>query len=161
MSNETAIPGSFWQRRVVQPILAQLRQGITPEKLALTLALGLTLAMFPVLGTTSILCFLAGLAFRLNQPVIQLVNWLAYPLQLSLLLVFIRLGEKLCGASPVPFSIPDLMARFKQAPGKFLAEFGMTGLHGILGWGLVALVLVPGLYYGLLPLLRKLRQNAD
>ncbi|MFP5305375.1 MAG: DUF2062 domain-containing protein, partial [Gammaproteobacteria bacterium] len=72
----------FWQRRVVAPIVAQLRQGITPEKIALTLALGAVLGIFPILGSTTLLCAVAGVWLRLNQPVIQIVNYFMYPLQI-------------------------------------------------------------------------------
>ena len=50
----------FLRRRIVIPILDLLRQGITPEKIALSIALGITLGVTPVLGSTSILCFLAA-----------------------------------------------------------------------------------------------------
>ena len=70
-------PG-FFHRRVVAPIVALLTQGITPGKIALSLAFGITLGVFPVLGTTTLLCVAAALMFGLNLPAIQLVNWLIY-----------------------------------------------------------------------------------
>ena len=98
-----APPGSFWQRRVVAPIVVQLRQGITPEKIALTIALGgLVLSLFPILGSTTLLCGLAAVVLRLNQPIIQTVNLLAYPLQLALLIPFYRAGERLFGRRSRP-----------------------------------------------------------
>ena len=36
---------TFWQTRVRDPIVAQLTQGITPEKIALTIAIGSALAL--------------------------------------------------------------------------------------------------------------------
>ena len=83
---------SWWQRRVVAPIVQQLRQGITPQKIALTLALGGVLGIFPILGATTLLCGIAGVWLRLNQPIIQLVNYLVYPLQIALLIPFYRAG---------------------------------------------------------------------
>ncbi len=76
------------RRKIVNPILDLLRQGITPEKIALSIALGLTLGVAPVLGSTSILCLLAAFVLGLNLPAIQLVNYLVYPLQLALLAPF-------------------------------------------------------------------------
>ena len=46
-----------------------LRQGLTPHKLAMTCALGVVVGIFPVFGTTTILCFAVAIAFRLNIPV--------------------------------------------------------------------------------------------
>src|SRR5471032_1986618 len=88
----------FWRERVVGLIGSQLTQGVTPQKIALTVALGINLAMFPILGSTTLLCAAFAFWFKLNQPIIQLVNWPAYPLQFAMLLPFVRLGEWLLRA---------------------------------------------------------------
>lgn len=130
---------SLWQRRVVTPILAQLRQGITPEKIALTLALGGVLGIFPILGACTVLCAGAAIWLRLNQPIIQLVNYLVYPLQLLLLIPFYRAGEWLFGAKPVPIiDVADLVKRFGAGPWQFILDYGRVGLYGIVVWLLVA-----------------------
>ena len=69
--------GSFFQRRVARPIVELLRQGVTPEKMALSLALGVAMGVFPLLGTTTALCALVALIWRLNLPAIQIVNYLS------------------------------------------------------------------------------------
>lgn len=154
-------PDSLWQRRIVAPIIAQLRQGITPEKIALTLALGVVLGIFPILGSTTILCALAGIWLKLNQPVIQVVNYFMYPVQIALLLPFYRAGETLFGRPHVPiFSVTELMQRFQASPTQFLVDYGMVGVYGIVAWTLVAPLLIAGLYFGSRPLLRALAHRA-
>ena len=133
-------------RRVVNPLEGLLRQGLTPERLAFSLALGAALGLFPVIGATTLLCAGAGAWFRLNHPALQLANYLVYPVQLPLILVFVRLGEGLLGASPVPFSVSELLAAFRADPFVFLRQFGATGLHGVLGWFLAAPALAALLY---------------
>ena len=155
--NPTApAPKSFWQRRVVGLLVAQLKQGITPEKIALTIALGLTLGIFPIMGTTTVLCAIVGIWLKLNQPIIQVVNYVIYPVQISLILVFVRMGEWMTRAERVPFSIPELMRKFQASPAKFMQEFGVTGLHAIIGWLAVAPALIVVIYYGLRTPMRKL-----
>jgi hypothetical protein len=122
---------------VLDVILAQLKQGITPDKIALTIALGSLLAIFPILGSTTLLCGIAAAALRLNQPVIQLVNWLVYPLQLILLIPFYRAGEWL-GAPHLSLSIPQLIDRFAAGPMRFVVDFGVIALGGIAAWFIVA-----------------------
>lgn len=146
----------FWRERVVALILAQLAQGITPEKMALTIALGLNLGIFPILGTTTMLCLVAGVWLKLNQPVIQLINWLLSPLQLMMILVFVRIGEWIMRAQRVSFSIPEMIQKFRESPMKFFQEFGLTGLHGIVAWLVIAPFLTMLIYFSLLPLLKKL-----
>lgn len=76
-------------RYVLEPILTLLRQGITPEKIALSLAFGIGLGIFPVLGVATILCTVIALALRLNLAAIQIVNYLASPVQLLLIIPFV------------------------------------------------------------------------
>ncbi|MEP6671288.1 MAG: DUF2062 domain-containing protein [Chthoniobacter sp.] len=153
-----AVPpaASFWQRRVVTPIVNQLKQGITPEKIALTIALGLLLSIFPILGATTILCALAAFALRLNQPIIQLINYLSYPLQLAFLIPFYRAGEHLLGRAPVRLNIPLLFQRFGADVRQFFLDFGMIAVGGILAWLIVAPFAVACIYYIARPLLRAL-----
>ena len=148
----------FWQERVVALVVAQFTQGFTPQKIALTITLGATLGIFPILGATTALCAIAGLWLKLNQPVIQLVNYLLSPVQLALILVFVRIGEWMVHAKPVSFSIPELFRKFHESPAKFMHEFGLTGLHAILAWLVIAPFLTALIYFLLLPSLKKLAQ---
>ncbi len=156
---ETAKKPGWWQRRIAGPVRQQLTQGITPDEIALTLALGFTLGIFPILGSGFLLCGLAAWLLRLNQPLIQAIGTLAYPLQLILLLPFYRAGEALFGVPPVPLSIPVLLSRFFDDVPQFLKEYGMTGVRGIVVWALLAPLLLGLLHFSLRPALRRLRQR--
>jgi uncharacterized protein (DUF2062 family) len=152
---------SFWRRRVLDVIVAQLRQGITPQQIALTIALAITLGVFPVIGTTTALCAIAAFCLKLNQPIIQAVNWLASPLQLASIVLFVRIGEWLTHAPTLTLSPPELMARFRLSPWQFLQDFGATALRGILAWLLMAPALAWLLYALLLPPLRALARRSN
>ena len=137
----------FWKRRVGDVVVAQFRQGITPEKIALTVALGGVLAVFPILGSTTLLCALVAFCLGLNQPIMQLVNYFCYPLQLALLLPFYRAGETLFRQPHVPIaSIGALAERFWAGPWQFLIDYGMVALYGITVWALIAPVLFAAVY---------------
>jgi len=155
-SQNTSWLKRFWQERVLAVIIAQLRQGITPQKVAFTFALGFNLGIFPIIGATTVLCLLAGFWFKLNQPLILLVNSVTIPLQPPLVLVFVRLGETILHAPHVTFSIPELIRKFSASPVKFMSEFGLTGLHGIFAWSLIAPLVVFIMYYTLKPPLNRL-----
>src|SRR5579863_7595944 len=124
----------LWRRRVLDLTLAQLRQGITPQQIALTIALGFILGLFPILGATTALCALFGLILRLNQPIIQLLNWIAAPLQIPGIYLFVRAGEWLTRTPPVSFSVSALLLAFKASPLDFFRRYGVTGLRGVLAW---------------------------
>lgn len=150
---------SWWNRRVVAPIAAQLTQGVTPEKIALTIALGVTISVFPILGATTILCACVAIALRLNQPIIQLVNYLAYPLQIVLLIPFYRAGEHVLGRPPIPLSVTLLFERFRADFAQFLQDFGMIAVGGILVWLVAAPLAIAALYYSTRPPLRGLARS--
>ena len=71
-----------------------LRQGISPRRLALTLALGFVVGCIPVVGLPTALCVVIALAFRLNQPAIQAANYLAMPFQAALIVPAGTAGRK-------------------------------------------------------------------
>lgn len=148
--------GTFWELRVRRPLVALLRAGATPEKLALGMALGLTLGIFPVLGVTTLLCALAALALRLNPVAIQLVNYLVYPVHLGLLLPFVRLGERLVGVEPIPLSLRVRRASLAEDTWGTVRRLWRTELHAITAWGVVAPFLAVAAYAVFLPLLRAL-----
>ena len=150
-----AEPESFLSRRLINPILGLLKQGITPEKIALSIALGVVCGIFPIMGATTVLCVGAALVLRLNQVAIQVVNYLMSPFQVGGIVLFVRLGERIVGAEPMPFSPAELVRSFRADPSAFLARFGLTGLHGILGWAVVAPFVAVALYWAVVPLLRR------
>ncbi len=120
-------------------IKEQLTQGVPPQKIAFTISLGVTLGIFPILGSTTLLCLAAGTRFKLNQPLLQTVNYFAYPLQIIFIPVFIRLGETLFRAPHVPFSIPAALALFSSAPSEFIKIFWLSALQAVAAWSLAAI----------------------
>ena len=144
----------YWKERVADPLKALLRQGLTAEGLALSLACGVAAGLFPVIGATTVLGLGVGAILRLNLPALQLANWLAYPLQLVMIVPLVRLGEWMAGVPPVPFSVDQIVASTSADPLGTLGRYGMTGLHGILGWAAVGPFVVLAVYRVLLPALR-------
>src|SRR6185436_5374216 len=116
------------QRRVLDPIVAQLTQGITPEKIALTIAVGSALALYPMLGVTTIFCFLAGILLRLNQPIIQVVNYLCFPVHLTTIYYCWLWGDRLFGTPhprmPVRATAEKMWRLLWDDPGQLIHQFG-------------------------------------
>lgn len=148
-----------WRQRFVSLLRSQLTQGATPERLALSLAVGTACSLVPFFGFTTLLNLGVGTWLRLNQPVMQILNQLLGPLQLVLIVGYVRVGEKIWGAAPVPISVPVLVQAFKDNPGAFLQRFGWTGVHAATAWALSVPLVVGGLYYGWRPVLRRLAKR--
>lgn len=143
----------FWDR-IWSRLLGMLRHGLSPEGLAWSLAVGLTLGVSPLFGTSTALCAGAAMAFRLNQPAMQLANYLAYPLQIALLLPFIRLGERLFGAPRLPLSLPTIEVALKADVWGAMGALWTSLWHAGVAWLLVIPVPAVLLAWGLTPVFR-------
>ena len=121
----------------------------------------LLLGIFPILGSTTILCGLAAYWLRLNQPIIHLVHYFAYPAQLALLIPFYRAGSTLFGQPHIPLSLSFLIDRFRADAWQFLGDFGMIGVRGIVVWCLVAPLLAAAVYFAVRPPLRALARRVS
>jgi uncharacterized protein (DUF2062 family) len=143
-------------RKVVRPVLGWLGQGITPRKLALAIAIGAIIGVFPLIGATTLISAAAAVLLRLNMPAVQLANYLVYPLQFLLLIPFYQLGAWLFGAEPVTIAVEALMKMFATDFWASLGQFWQLTLHAIAAWGLVA-VPAGALLYGMLkPVLSRI-----
>jgi len=91
-----------------------LGQGISPLRLAVTLALGFAVGWIPVVGIPTVLCAGLALALRLNLPAIQVANYAAMPLQLVLIVPFVRLGGWLVSTRehPARYLVPHALQPF-------------------------------------------------
>jgi uncharacterized protein (DUF2062 family) len=145
----------FLQNKLVRPILGFLNQGVTPNKLALTVALGIIIGLLPIFGVASIICALIAFSLRLNMAAIQLAHYAAAPLQLILLVPFIRIGGVLFNQPPMNFSFGQLYQMFTTDLLATLQNLWFTFFLGFLGWTIVSIPLAFVLYYGTLPVFRK------
>jgi uncharacterized protein (DUF2062 family) len=146
---------TLWQRRVRDPLVQQLTQGITPEKIALTIAVGSACALFPLLGTTSLLCFLVALALRLNQPITQLINQACWPIHIPVIFACVKLGDRLFGVPYHRFSVRQMQELLWHEPGRFLQDFGMIAFRAVVAWALLAPFYVAVVYFIARPILRS------
>lgn len=127
---------------------------MTPEKIALSVALGAALGVFPAIGWTTALCAIAALVLRLNLPAIQIVNYFVYPAQIALLIPFFRLGEKLFRAPHLPISVLQMQAMMRADRWVAIRLLWTTTWHAIAVWCLIAPVFVAVIYAILAPALR-------
>ncbi|HEY5689930.1 MAG TPA: DUF2062 domain-containing protein [Cyclobacteriaceae bacterium] len=130
-----ALLKKLWNR-----LIGFLKSGITPKKLALTCALAVVVGILPIWGITTILCFLIAAIFRVNVVVLQLVHYFVYPIQLLLIIPFIKLGTYLFNVNPLPYALAELQARFSA---DFWGELKQVGVALVLGVGVWAVASIP------------------
>ncbi|KAL3737030.1 hypothetical protein ACJRO7_025884 [Eucalyptus globulus] len=131
------IPGSgllpWLHGKVVEPLLQILRKGAEPRQLAFSAALGITLGVFPICGVTVFLCgvAIALLGSQCHSPSVLLFNFLATPLELSLVVPFLRFGEFISGGPHFPLTSDALK---KVLMGQASRDVLLSICHALLGW---------------------------
>ena len=109
----------------------------------------------PVLGSTTVLCAVAALVFELNLPAIQLVNYVIYPVQLFLLVPWIRMGEKLFRAAPVHLSLEQILTMVHADLRHAVATLWLAEVHAMAAWLLIGLPAIFLIYFVLSRALRR------
>jgi len=136
----------FINRRVVQPIQQVVASGITPSNLAAALVVGLVGGLFPVPGVTTVVVFALVFVLRVNMIAAQVVNLLATPLQVALMIPQMRLGQTLFA-----------FFGFSDAPPEGILGllFGSVG-RAIVAWMLLAVPVGLVLFLIVTPILARL-----
>ncbi len=139
------------RRRLLGPLLGLLKQGMSPERLALCVAIGIVIGNIPILGLSTALCALIALVFRLNLPAMQIVQALMAPTQLLLIIPFVRLGEWVLRAPHQPLSIQAGLALLSHGVGHAVVVLWDAILHAGFAFLLVAPLAIFILYKILIP----------
>ncbi|MGD0446311.1 MAG: DUF2062 domain-containing protein [Edaphobacter sp.] len=148
-------------RRVALPILALLRMGASPEKLAWSIAAGLLIGINPILGSTTVLCLAIAFVFRLNVAASQIGNHVVYPLEIVLIIPFINAASRIFRTEPMPLSANELLHAAREHPLALTRRLWLWEWHAFLLWVILAAIAIPLLALVLTPLLRRLLSRVE
>jgi len=127
-------------------VVAQLKQGLGQQACGHAIAASLTIGLFPIMGFSTFMNTFIAAYFRLNQPVVQVFNWMIAPVKIILIFPFLRLGEWLFQANPFRLSLTEFSTRFFNDFAATTAEFAWTFAHAIAGW-LICAPLIYGVIF--------------
>ncbi|BAS91868.1 uncharacterized protein [Oryza sativa Japonica Group] len=133
------------QNKVVDPLMQVVRRGAEPKQLAFSAALGVTLGIFPICGTTVILCgvAIAMLGSSCNAVTVMVLNFVVTPLELSLIVPFLRFGEVITGSGHFPLTSDAFK---KVITGQASKDVMLSIVHAMLGWLIAAPFALAALY---------------
>lgn len=138
-------PPGLIRRRVVAPLVALLKKGATPEKLAWSVAVGVAIGVNPLLGSTTVATLLVAYLFRLKIAASQIGTHLAYPLQLALVLPFLQAGSVLMGGGDLPLHPAEIFAQAKTHPIALVKTLWLWEWHALILWAALAAVVTPAM----------------
>ena len=143
------------RRKLIQPFVELLKQGMSPEKIALTIALGISIGVIPVIGSTTMLCTLAAVTLRLNLPAIMLVNGLVYPMQLTLIVPFLRAGAWLFHVEGPKLTVVEIFNLIRANVWHATVVLWVSTMHALVVWLIAASIVSSVAYLLILLLLRR------
>jgi uncharacterized protein (DUF2062 family) len=153
-----------WQKKlVINPVKQMLGRGATPERLAWSLAVGVVVGVNPLLGSTTLVTLALAGTFRLNVVASQLMNHLAYPLELLLFPVFVASGSMVFSTGRLPLGGQALWDAVRQHPWDTTLVLWRWEWHALVVWAAFAAVMLPALAMGLRPVLAHMlgRMNRE
>lgn len=148
----------LFRDKVYLPLLKLLKQGLTPSKLALVMAIGTTVSVFPILGFSTLVCTLLAILFRLNLPAIQIANYVAFPIQVGLFFPFLKIGEKLTGVAQETPSKTSLASIFDNGLANASHEIFSYLTLASYGWILTAIPLFVIFYYAFWAIFKRYKK---
>ena len=150
----------FFRCKVLRPLLRQLRGGVTPRRLAWSLALGLVIGINPSIGLTTILVVVLAWTFGLSQVASQIGVHAVAPIHLLLFVPFIEFGVHLFHTRRLPMDRRQL-EHLSHHPLRLIRDIWQWEWHALIVWGVAAAILMPvlALYIrrGLVLLMRRNR----
>ena len=126
----------------MRPLLRLLRGGVTPRRLAWSLALGIVLGINPSVGLTTLLVVMLAWAFGLNQVASQIGAQTMAPFHLLLFIPFIELGVHLFHTRKLPMDRRQI-EHLSHHPVKLFRDIWQWEWHALIVWGVVAAIAMP------------------
>jgi uncharacterized protein (DUF2062 family) len=132
----------FLRCRVLRPLLRQLRGGVTPRRLAWSLAFGMVIGINPSVGLTTVLVVMFAWTLGLNQIASQIGAHTVAPLHLLLFVPFIELGVHLFHTRRLPMDRKQL-EHLSHHPLRLFHAIWQWEWHALVVWGLIAAIAMP------------------
>ena len=132
----------FFRCHLLRPLLRQLRGGVTPRRLAWSLALGIVLGINPSVGLTTFLVILLAWTFGLNQVASQIGAHAMTPFHLLLFVPFIELGVHLFHTRRLPMTRRQI-EHLSRHPLRLIHEIWQWEWHALIVWAVAAAILMP------------------
>ena len=132
----------FFRCKILLPLLRLLRGGVTPRRLAWSLALGMVIGINPSVGLTTLVVIMLAWTLGLNQIASQIGVHAVAPFHVLLFIPFIELGVHLFHTRRLPLSRQQI-EHLSHHPWRLVRDIWQWEWHALIVWGIVAAVVMP------------------
>lgn len=126
---------------------ALLKQGLTPKELSQSIIVSGLISTIPILGVSTFMITTVSLKRKLNLPVMISLSYLMWPIQILLIIPFIRVGEFIFSVPRHHHTVEEIIGSFQSSFFQTLSQLSFELLCGLGGWLLTAVPIAVGIYW--------------
>ena len=128
-----------WNIRALKSkTVALFKQGLSPKELTQSILVSALISIIPIVGVTTVLLTILSLKRKLNLPIMIAISYLAWPLQILMIIPFINIGEFIFSIPQSHHSAQEIIASFQNSFFGTLSQLSFELLCGFGGWLLTA-----------------------
>lgn len=132
--------------KIKDKITALLKQGLSPKELSQSIIVSGIISIIPILGVSTFMITMVSLKWKLNLPVMIAVSYLMWPIQILLIIPFIRVGEFIFSVPRNQHTVEEIISSFQSSFFKTLSQLSFELLCGLGGWFFTAVPVAVGIY---------------
>ena len=123
-----------------------LKQGLTPKELIQSVIVSGLISIIPILGVSTFMITTISLKSKLNFPLMIALSYLMWPVQILMIIPFIRIGEFIFSISPNHYTVEEIISSFQNSFFQTLSQLSFELLCGLGGWFFTAVPVAVGIY---------------
>ena len=128
-----------WNIRALKSkTVALFKQGLSPKELTQSILVSALISIIPIVGVTTVLLTILSVKRKLNLPIMIAISYLAWPLQILMIIPFINIGEFIFSIPQSNHSAQEIIASFQESFFGTLSQLSFELLCGFGGWLLTA-----------------------
>lgn len=127
--------------------IALFKQGLTSKELCESIIVSGLLSIIPILGVSTFMITTVSVKRKLNLPIMIALSYLMWPVQILLIIPFIRVGEFIFSVPPNHHTVDEIINSFQSGFFKTLSQLSFELLCGLGGWLCTAVPISIGIYW--------------
>ncbi|TDD94544.1 DUF2062 domain-containing protein [Flavobacterium cellulosilyticum] len=131
------------------------KQGLSPKKLSQSIIVSGLISTIPILGVSTFIITTISLKSKLNLPVMIALSYLMWPIQILMIIPFIKVGQFIFSVPSNHHSVEEIINSFQDGFFATLSYLSFELLCGLGGWMLTAVPFAFGVYLVTLLLLKE------
>lgn len=134
-------------KSLIAKITILFKQGLTPKELSKSIIVSGLISTIPILGVSTFMITTISLKTKLNLPVMIALSYLMWPIQILMIIPFIRAGQFIFSVPRNHHTIEEIISSFQNSFFTTLSNLSFELICGLGGWFLTAVPFAIGIYW--------------